>query len=217
MSEKTEICKEKFLYYAREYIKRPGIDEFLNWLEHESDFFEAPASTKFHSAYAGGLCEHSVNVYERLKNLYAAEKADTLTDEEEEKIALVALFHDVCKTNMYVVDYKNQKTYDLDAIARASRYEIKHDQQGDFVWERVPYYTIDDTKCYGHGECSVDILRDFFKLTEEERLAVRWHMGFSDVSFKGGSNTITGAFEKCPLAVMLHASDLMASYLDEAR
>ena len=215
MSEMANMNKDVFLQIVAEKIHRPGIEKLLDWLTNQSDFFTAPASSRYHSAYEGGLCEHSLNVYNRVHELYKQEKNAPLTDAEEETLAIVSLFHDLCKTNYYKVDYKNAKTYDVEKVKAASRYQVKHDERGDFVWETVPYYSIDDTWSYGHGECSVDILRDYIVLSQEEKLAIRWHMGFSDVSFKGGSGTVGDAFNKCKLAVMLHTADLLATYLDE--
>lgn len=181
--------RDIFTKLYRECIHREGADELLKWLE-ESDFFTAPASTKFHGSYEGGLVEHSINVFRRLECMPVTASMETL--------AIVALLHDVCKANFYTIDYRNKKN-----------------ERG--VWERVPYYTIDDTFPMGHGEKSVYIISKFMKLTDEEAFAIRWHMGGFDESVKGGSFALSGAWEKYPLGVLLHCADLQASYLDEKR
>lgn len=199
-------------YYGK--IHRDGAAQLLEWLKG-SDFFEAPASTKYHLAVPEGLCIHSIHVYERVRALYQAEKKAELTEAEEEKLAVIGLLHDVCKADFYICDYKNQKTYDPEKVAAATRWDIKHDARGDFIWETVPYYRIDDEFPYGHGEKSVLLIEKYMRLTDEERMCIRWHMGFSDDTFRGGSQTVGNAFEKYPLAVLLNCADMLSAYLDE--
>lgn len=193
------MMKEKFLEIYRENITRPGAEEFLKWLE-STDFFEAPASTRFHLSRPGGLVEHSIHVYERLKKLYNVEKYGDLSDlavyPEAETIAICGLLHDICKANFYDVEMRNRKN-----------------EQGK--WEQYPFYVVKDQLPYGHGEKSVYIISSFMKLTREEAMAIRWHMGFSDTEFKGGGFSVGNAFEKFPLAVLTHIADLQATYLDE--
>ncbi len=188
--------KEKFLQIYNEKIKREGADKLLDFLENKSDFFTAPASTRYHNAYEGGLLRHSLNVYEclcaylereRVKNTYKLSVS-------EETAAVTALLHDICKVNFYKVSYRNSK----------------NDQTGQ--WERVPYYTINDTLPYGHGEKSVYMISGFIKLSREEAMAIRWHMGFSGIEDK---NTIGAALEKYPLAFALSVADMEASYFLE--
>lgn len=212
--------KEAFLEIYQSCIKRPGADKLLEWLE-SSDFFTAPASTKFHLSRPGGLVEHSVHVYERLRELYTNELTRNtdgpviLSDEDEETIAICGLLHDLCKVNIYKKEPKNQKTYDPEKVGRAQKWQVKHDDMGDFIWETVMGYKFDDQLPYGHGEKSVYIVSGFMKLSREEAMAVRWHMGFSDDSFRAGSQNVGNAFAQNRLAVMLHISDLQATYLDE--
>ena len=150
-------------------------------LKNKTDFFEAPASTRFHGSFKGGLLEHSMKVYEILK-----QKAG-----DSESVRIIALLHDICKTNFYKVDYRNAKN-----------------EQG--VWEKVPYYTIEDTIPYGHGEKSVMMISEFIKLTPEERYAIRWHMGFTEP--KELYTTIGQAYKKYPIALLTHEADLEATY-----
>lgn len=194
--------KEKFLEIYRENITRPGADKLLAWLE-TTDFFTAPASTRFHLSRPGGLVEHSIHVYERLSNLVTDEEGypGSMFGEEftisDETIAICGLLHDICKANFYTVEMRNRKN-----------------EQGQ--WEKYPYYVVDDQLPYGHGEKSVYIISGFMKLTREEAMAIRWHMGFSDTDFKGGGFSVGNAFGKFPLAVLMHIADLQATYLDEA-
>lgn len=185
--------REKFIKICKEKIHRDGIVSLLEWLENKSDFFTAPASTRFHGNYEGGLLEHSLNVYDLLCQSEMLKYIPNLT---EENIAIVALFHDLCKTNFYKIDYRNVKN--------ANGY-----------WDRVPFYTIEDTLPYGHGEKSVYIVSGFMRLTREEAMAIRWHMGAFDDSVKGGSFSLNGAFEQFPLALELHIADTRATYILE--
>ncbi len=196
------MMKEKFLEIYRENISRPGADKLLAWLE-TTDFFTAPASTRFHLSRPGGLVEHSIHVYERLSNLVADEEGypgSTFGEDftiSDETIAICGLLHDICKANFYTVEMRNRKN-----------------EQGQ--WEKYPFYVVDDQLPYGHGEKSVYIISGFMKLTREEAMAIRWHMGFSDTDFKGGGFSVGNAFGKFPLAVLMHIADLQATYLDEA-
>ena len=182
-------------------VRRPGSEEFLKWLE-STDFFTAPASTRFHLARPGGLLEHSLHVYDRLRALYSFEKTRKerglckLTPEEEESVAICGLLHDICKADFYVVEMRNRKN-----------------ENGE--WEKYPFYVIKDRLPYGHGEKSVYIISAYMRLSREEAMAIRWHMGGFDDSVKGGSYTAGEAFRQFPLAILTHLADMQASYLDE--
>ena len=149
--------KERFLELLRT-TNREGIEDLIKFLEN-SDFFKAPASTKFHGNYESGLLEHSLKVYDILEN--KVKNLDIELTINTNTLKIVALLHDICKTNFYKIDYRNAKN-----------------EQG--IWEKVPYYTIDDTIPYGHGEKSVMMLTEYIKLTPEEKYAIRWHMGFTE-------------------------------------
>ncbi len=184
--------KEEFLKIARENVKREGIDELLKWIE-STDFFEAPASARFHLAEAGGLCQHSINVYHRLLKL-----ANDHFGEENvniETITICSLFHDVCKCCFYKTDYRNVK------------------ENGE--WVQKPYYTIDDPLPYGHGEKSVYMINGYMRLSREEALAINWHMGGFDKRVQGGDQSFSNAYYKYPLCTLTHLADVMATYLDE--
>lgn len=183
--------KEEFLYIYNEYVKRQGSQEFLDWLL-KTDFFTAPASTKYHGACEGGLLLHSLNVYKTLRERYFEEGKDS-----EESFAICALLHDLCKAQFYKVSTRN----------------VKNDVTGQ--WEKVPYYTVEDAFPYGHGEKSVFLIERFMRLKTSEAMAIRWHMGGFDDSARGGSFAISLAYEKYPLAVKLHLADLESTYLKE--
>lgn len=194
-----EEIKNEFIKLFTTNVKRAGADKLLEWLS-KSDFFYAPASSKFHNAFEGGLCAHSINVCKRLKMLVDNEKKIKPDNKEiqaitDESIVICGLLHDVCKANFYKVEFRNQKIND--------------------VWEKVPYYSINEEMPYGHGEKSVYIINGFLRLTRDEAMAINWHMGGFDSRVKGGDYSISKAFEKYPLAIMTHIADAMASYLDE--
>ena len=194
----AEEIKNEYISRYTENIRREGADKLLEYLKEKSDFFTAPASTRYHSAYEGGLAQHSLNVYYCLKDYIARPrvndvyKAGGYTDEQ---IAIVALLHDICKTDFYKVDYRNVKN-----------------EKGQ--WEKMPYYRIEDSLPYGHGEKSVYMISGFMRLSREEAMAIRWHMGFS-YGDPNDRNTIGKAFEMYPLAFALSVSDMEASYFLE--
>ena len=202
-----EDYKNQFLSIYEENITRPGADKFLEWLK-KTDFFTAPASTRYHLCEPGGLVAHSVHVYERLRALYIAEKVRNseksetassasadLWAQEAETIAVCGLLHDICKVNFYKPGTRN----------------VKNETTGQ--WEKVPCYTIEDQLPYGHGEKSVYIISGFMRLSREEAMAIRWHMG----AWQDGEKQNAGAaFSKFSLALLTHMADMQATYLDEA-
>lgn len=186
----------EFITTYRTFIKREGADKLLDYLMTKSDFFTAPASSKFHNDFEGGLLSHSLNVYQRLVKLLEAEYGEAWKEKySPETVAIVGLLHDVCKINYYKVSYRNVKK--------------------DGAWEQVPFYTVEDELPYGHGEKSVYIISGFMRLTREEAMAINWHMGGFDDRVRGGSYTVGTAFQKYDLAVLTHTADFLATYLDE--
>ncbi len=182
--------QEEFTAIYRENVTREGSDKLLAWLS-TTDFFTAPASTKYHCACEYGLVRHSINVYKVLREKYFEE------DDSEETFALCALLHDICKAQFYKVATRN----------------VKNEETG--AWEKKPYYTVEDAFPFGHGEKSVYLIERFVRLKPAEAMAIRWHMGGFDDAVKGGSFAISTAFDRYPLAVKLHLSDLEATYLRE--
>ena len=102
-------AKEEFIDLYTAHIRREGADALLDYLENKSDFFTAPASARFHGAYAGGLCEHSVNVYHCLAEYLARERVQELYGLEypAESVAVAALLHDLCKIGCYKSGSRN--------------------------------------------------------------------------------------------------------------
>ena len=180
--------KEEFLKILRT-VNREGIEDLIKFLE-STDFFTAPASTRFHGNYAGGLVEHSMKVYEIL--VEKVKNSSKKIEVSEDTLKIVALLHDVCKANFYKIDYRNAKN----ALG---------------VWEKVPYYTVEDTIPYGHGEKSVMMITEYMKLTPEEKYSIRWHMGYTEA--KENYNAIGATYKKYPIALLTHEADLEATYL----
>ena len=183
--------KQKFIEYYQANIHREGADRLLEWLQ-TTDFFTAPASTRYHCACPSGLVQHSVNVYEVMMEKHFDPETDSA-----ESFALCALLHDVCKAQFYKISTRN----------------VKNEKTGQ--WEKVPYYTIEDAFPYGHGEKSVFLIERFVRLKPAEATAIRWHMGGFDDAARGGNFSISVAYDKYPIAVKLHLADLEATYLRE--
>lgn len=179
--------KQKFIELLKS-TNREGMDNLIAFLE-KTDFFTAPASTKFHGAFEVGLLQHSMKVYEILKQKAKNNVLDVKFGEDT--LIIVALLHDICKANFYKVDYRNAKN----ALGE---------------WEKVPYYTVDDTIPYGHGEKSVMMLTEYIKLTSEEKYAIRWHMGFSEP--KENYMALGATYKKYPLALLVNEADVETSY-----
>lgn len=170
---------------------REGIDNLINWLGNETDFKIAPASTRYHMNCKGGLLEHSLNVYRVLND--DLQPYIELLGIPEDTIIITSLLHDVCKSNDYVVEMRN----------------VKKDNE----WVQEPFYKFDDWYPYGHGDESVDLIRDFISLSKLEKMMIKWHMGFSD---RMPYDSLTSdAFTKCPQTLLLHTADVLATYFVE--
>lgn len=181
-------AKDEFIKIYTDNISRKGSKELLEWIQ-KTDFFTAPASTKFHCACEHGLVMHSVSVFNTLMEKHFDEENDSI-----ESFAICALLHDLCKAQFYKVSTRN----------------VKNDETGQ--WEKVPYYSVEDSFPYGHGEKSVFLIERFMRLKLEEAMAIRWHMGgFDDNS----GYAISQAYDRYPLAVKLHLADLESTYLRE--
>ena len=191
--------KERFIDLYKTHVHREGADKLLEYLDSPaSDFFTAPASTKFHNNVPGGLLSHSLNVYDCLVSYYKSERRTELfglSDVPDETLAVVALLHDVCKVNVYKESKRNVK-----------------DESG--VWRQVPYYEFKDELPYGHGEKSVYVISGFMRLSREEAFAIRYHMGFSN---EDDPRNVGAAFEMFPLALALSIADTEATYFVEGK
>ena len=190
-------------------IQRPNanIEGLINKLE-SSDFFTAPASTKYHNAYKGGLAEHSLNVYYNLKELVELKGLkEIITDDN---IIICGLLHDMSKMNFYEVYYRNEKIYQ----ETASHY----DNKGRFEWKAVPYFKIKDAKdrfIFGnHEETSEFMIKTYIPLMIEESVAILNHhggMGYDSIP----ASTISDKYNRYPLSSLLHMADFLATYIDE--
>ena len=180
--------REEFLEIFRTHVTRPGSEKLLDWMDSKTDFFSAPASTRFHGACEGGLCAHSLNVYRVLHGTFF-----TPDEDSAETFAICALLHDRCKANFYKKGTGN----------------VKNEATGQ--WEKVPSYSVEDMFPYGHGEKSVFLIERFMKLHIEEAVAIRWHMGAYDDAFRGGSRALNAAMERTPLVLELHYADMIAT------
>ena len=186
-----EDYKAQFIQVFSENVARPGADKLLDWLS-TTDFYTAPASTRFHGACECGLVMHSLNVYHAMMGRWFNEAEDS-----KETFTLVSLLHDLCKANYYRSGFRN----------------VKNDATGQ--WEKVPSYSVQDAFPFGHGEKSVYLIERFLRLKPAEAVAIRWHMGGFDDAVRGGSYALSNAYDEYPLAVKLHLSDLEATYLME--
>lgn len=174
-----------FLEIYNEDIRRNGAEQLREWLL-TTDFFSAPASTKYHEAYSGGLKEHSVNVYYELRRILKAYPELTVSNET---IAIVSLLHDVCKANCYKTEYRNRK----------------NETTGQ--WEKYPAYTFnEDFRFGGHGSKSVYLIQKFMPLTDEEAVAINCHMGPTANDY-----SVFDAYRAYPLAFLLHTADMSAT------
>jgi len=188
--------KEDFISICKANIQREGIEELLSWLD-QSDFYIAPASTKYHGNYEGGLLEHSLNVYNKFLQIKRFVTFEEGKEPTPETIAIITLFHDLCKVNFYKKGTRNVK-----------------DENGKWFAKEV--YEVSEKIPLGHGEKSCIILQQFMKLSIEELLAIRWHMGGFDAATKGGDYGMSGAQDYTKLVGLLQAADALAS-IDEKK
>ena len=201
MAEQTNIERFESLLRSTE---RAGMDNLMEFIR-KSDFYTAPASTRYHSCHEGGLLEHTLNVYDRLVSKFNDELWKEKVDVGSDSLIIAALLHDLCKSYFYGTELKNKKVY--------SDNGTKSDSNGRFDWVTVPSYTVDDKIPYGHGVKSVMMIEEYIKLKPMERYAIRWHMGFSEP--KENWNTLGTAMRKYPLILALHMADLESTYLLE--
>ena len=189
MIENYNDLKDRFICLCHDNIHRDGIEQLMDWLA-TSDFYTAPASTKYHGAYAGGLLQHSLNVYDELKRLKSVYPDIEVS---EETMAIIALFHDLCKVNFYKPDTRNVK------------------QNG--VWQTVPCYSIEEKYPFGgHGSKSVFLCQNFIRLTPEEAAAINCHM-----SCWNGDTHVGDTYERFPIAWLLHVADESATFIIESK
>ena len=185
-----EKNKRMFKSLVEANIQRDGINDLMEMLE-DSDFYKAPASTRFHGSEEGGLCAHSIAVGTQLAKLCEVYAPGLYS---KETITIVSLFHDICKIGCYKVEMRNVKN--------------EHGQ-----WERVPFYKFEeDFNFGGHGSKSVFMIMQHMKLDPEEAAAINTHMGFSDAN---NITAISEAYNNNLLAWLLHVADEAATYVDK--
>lgn len=183
-------CWEIFKELLRK-TKRNNIDNVIDWLD-KSDFKFAPASTKYHNSFKGGLLKHSLDVY---YHMYDFNNYIKFFDIPEDTIIITSLLHDVCKVNCYGVDYRNMKN-----------------ENGE--WVKVPFYTWEEQEALGHAEKSIFMLYECgVQLTKVERAMIRNHMGFSNDE---NTNRVSKLFSQCPQALILHWADESATFIEES-
>ena len=202
MENKAELIARFEAEMAR--VKRPGVDKLMDYIR-KSDFYTAPASTKFHLSCESGLLQHSLNVLDALRGLLDENQVNEDGTEmwfyivaghpviqiSDESLIIIALLHDICKTYFYSTSTRN----------------VKNEKTGK--WEKVPFYTVNDLMTLGHGPKSAMLVKNYIKLTSEEMYAIWWHMGFTDQNTD--TLSLTAAIQKYPIIWALHTADMMAS------
>ena len=185
--------REKFMELMRK-TERAGVEDMLKWLD-TTDFYSAPASTRYHGSYPGGLVQHTLNVAYELKQL--ADFYDVKIPKDS--ILICALGHDFCKINTYketIVNVPPQRT-----------------KSGK--WEQQQGYKKDEYLKLGHGAKSLSTLQDFITLKDYEKEAIYWHMGAFDLGQYNNINDLSKTFEENPLAFLLHIADMCVTYIIE--
>lgn len=187
--EKSQELKNEFVSLLQS-TGRQGMPELIEWLE-STDFYTAPASSQFHGAYEGGLLVHSLSVYKYLQNFTKSLSVDP------ESLKIMGLLHDVCKVGFFTKQVRNVKV------------------PGERRWEEEESYAIDDQLPMGHGEKSVYMIMKFIPLTDEEALAIRWHMGGFDDAARAyvGGKAQSSAYHAYPAAAALNIADMYVTYI----
>lgn len=191
--------QEEFIQIVNENIKRNGIEDFMHYLQYESDFFEAPASTKYHGSYHGGLVDHSLNVYySMLDELRFILGKDWQKRYSLESATIVSLFHDVCKIGRYKTEIRN----------------VKDKESG--IWSEKEVFVYDDNYfSMGHAALSLHRIQKYMKLSDTEAQAIYWHMGAYDISQYSDTQNLCRAFSRNTLCFALHRADMTATHICE--
>ena len=201
---KIEDNKNKFISIAKT-IEREGINELLDWLE-TTDFYTTVASTKYHANYPGGLCEHSIHVYENMIKL----RDQFCPQIPDETCKLVALFHDLAKVDFYEEYAQNKKVY--------SPSGSKKDELGRFDWVSVKSFKARDAAdrdfvLSEHGVNSYVMLHKYVKLSQGEAAAIINHHAGKDNGY--ALKDLNEVFNRFPVATLLHLADMLATYINE--
>ncbi len=203
--KQIEDNKARFLELIKSInIEGADIEGLANWLENRSDFFVAPASTRYHCSYKGGLCEHSLNVYDSLVSLVSIWGVEHAEDGDkplysEDSLKVVALLHDLSKANFYESYFRN----------------VKNEVTGQ--WEKKPEYRVRDETSrfiYGSHELTAEyMVRTFIPLSVAESVAITHH--HAGMSFDSTKEDVAQVYNRYPLAVLLHMADLGSTFLVE--
>ena len=169
------------------------MDSLLEWLG-STDFYEAPASTKYHHAVDGGLVIHSLETHENLRNVVKVFDPERFLVSEAE-IVIVSLLHDLTKIGFYSKEKRNRKI--------------------DGRWVEVEEYAVSDSHGLGHGSGSVIRIQNFIRLSSAEAAAIRWHMGAWGDDGYSERQSMNRAMEMYPLVSMLQMADLASNYLSK--
>lgn len=184
-----------------------NIEGLINKLE-TSDFFYAPASTKYHNCFTGGLADHSLNVYYNLKSMVKSKGFEGQIPEES--IIICSILHDFSKINFYEKSIRNKKVYTPQGS--------KHDNLGTYDWVSEECYSVKpeaERFSYGnHEETSEFMTRSFIPLTLEESIAILNHHG--GMGYDSSKTGFSNLYNKYPLACLLHLADMMSTYVDES-
>ena len=192
--------KQTFLTICRNNIHRNGIEDLINWLE-DTDFFNAPASSRYHLDEIGGLCQHSLNVYHRFMEdiQQIMFPNDDIPENVLEQATILALFHDFVKIDFYEESTRKVK-----------------DEYG--TWISVPYFSINNrSELSGHGVKSARIVSKFLELSDEEFMAITYHMGFASDEGRTNPNVINEVYNRSSLALLLNIADQKATFIDERK
>lgn len=168
-----------------------AVDKALKILSnlHKTSFYEDPASSIYHESYPGGLLDHTLTVVNEIIDLHKVTKFNQVP---YDVAVLSALVHDWCKIGLYE-GYKRN---------------VKNEKTG--VWEKVDAYRRTDPPVpLGHGVASLYLVQQYLRLSREECLAIRWHMGEYNVA-PNEMNELHCANERYPLVQMLQFADRLA-------
>ncbi len=193
-----KTIQEKYIAEFEELLRsteREGVENLIQWIREETDFYSAPASTKGHGSFEGGLLVHSLSVYRLLGNF-----SKNIKEVNPASVIIVGLLHDLCKVNFYIKTVRNVKI------------------PGERRWEEVQGYGIEDSMPLGHGEKSVYMAMKHIDLTDEEAMAIRWHMSGYDDAARGyvGGMAQSAAYRMYPLAAAVAIADMYDTYIIDA-
>lgn len=203
MDLQIESNKREFIELLRS-TGREGVDDLLAYLEDgDNHFFTAPASVNHHLNHDGGLVEHSLNVCRaalKLRECVLEARPDLAPKLTRDSVIIASLLHDICKSDIYKPTVKQVK------------------QNG--IWVDTPTYNV-DFKSFpmGHGEKSaIMALWGGLDITQDELLAIRWHMTAWDLPFQSveAMKSINTARERVPLCALVQLADGISSHLLEA-